>query len=197
VWRWGSRIVVTASLVLCVLATALWARSFYVSEDVSVRHPTFGASAHSGKGGIRIGYNTLTYPSEESRQLAYKYRGEPFKYTRFSEGISRYPLFKNNRTFLHALGIGLDVGMAVIPGNIRSEYRFITLPYWAVVVMLAMAPIWQLVRALRRRRRPSPGHCPSCGYDLRATPERCPECGAVPPSPPNPPMRRAGRNGIL
>jgi hypothetical protein len=52
---------------------------------------------------------------------------------------------------------------------------------WPFVAAVASAgPLAYGVALLRRRRRVRKGCCPTCGYDLRATPERCPECGAVP-----------------
>ena len=42
--------------------------------------------------------------------------------------------------------------------------------------------LWGLVWVIARRKGHDPSHCPTCGYDLRATPQRCPECGTVPPA---------------
>jgi len=50
-----------------------------------------------------------------------------------------------------------------------------------VAGLLAILPTWCAIRFLIRwdRRRRRPGFCPSCGYDMCATPQRCPECGMV------------------
>jgi hypothetical protein len=56
---------------------------------------------------------------------------------------------------------------------------WIAIPFWELALLAALLPAVWIARRWRQRR-PPPGHCRVCGYDLRATPERCPECGAIP-----------------
>jgi len=60
----------------------------------------------------------------------------------------------------------------------QCTIAYLILPYWLLIAGSAVMPVWAMWR-WRRSVYPT-GFCPSCGYDLRATPDRCPECGAVP-----------------
>jgi hypothetical protein len=55
----------------------------------------------------------------------------------------------------------------------------LTIPLWQIVALSLLLPAAWLADARRRATQKPPGHCPTCGYDLRATPGRCPECGHV------------------
>jgi hypothetical protein len=56
--------------------------------------------------------------------------------------------------------------------------------YVGVFGLYPVLLLWGLAWLIARRKGHDPGHCPTCGYDLRATPQeggalldRCPECG--------------------
>jgi len=61
----------------------------------------------------------------------------------------------------------------------RLPYCALILPCWGIALTSVVLPVSVSVIAFRARRRQRQGFCPSCGYDLRATPDRCPECGTV------------------
>jgi hypothetical protein len=75
--------------------------------------------------------------------------------------------------FIGGAGFGFGYGAAI-----PVQHQFgLFLPPSLVVVAASGLAVYFRHRAKRSIRLP--GMCPSCGYDLRATPDRCPECGTV------------------
>lgn len=62
--------------------------------------------------------------------------------------------------------------------NAKRSYLF-SVPYWELSLISATPMLVLLYRKLRRHNlgRRAANLCPTCGYDLRASPMQCPECG--------------------
>jgi hypothetical protein len=59
-----------------------------------------------------------------------------------------------------------------------AETYFVERPFWIVIGLgLSLPVIWMRCQLRERRALRVIGCCKTCGYDLRASPDRCPECG--------------------
>jgi hypothetical protein len=112
-------------------------------------------------------------------------------------------------SFLNQIGLGYAEHNWVLDHRVpiakyRGHAHRAHAPYWALIPLFLSAglPAVRGAVAWRRRvRRAAAGRCPSCGYDLRATPQpggpllpRCPECGAAARTPtPQPAAHAAGQ----
>jgi hypothetical protein len=63
----------------------------------------------------------------------------------------------------------------VAEGELLSVRAF-GMPYWFITATFALLPALRIVRYFLSKEK-FMFQCPTCGYDLRATPDRCPECG--------------------
>jgi hypothetical protein len=76
---------------------------------------------------------------------------------------------------------GIVYSSSVEHDNTLTTWRCLVFPHWFAALVTAILPAIVLVRWRRDRRRVAEGRCETCGYDLRATPDRCPECGTLTP----------------
>jgi hypothetical protein len=167
------------SLLLCVAVCVLWVRSYLLGPD-TIGQRTWGPG--------RVGLDVKFMGAAVVRgRLAF---GSVT--THISGGSSAMPVPTATQFVYQRDGLSLDASVGQGRIGRFGGFDFHTLgliggssgwvafvPCWFAVLATGSVPTFSLIVRRRRaaRRRVLAGLCPSCGYDLRATPERCPECG--------------------
>lgn len=158
------------SLLVLLVAAAMWVRSYYWWDSAAWPTGTSNAlSVSSQFGGINI---LESYYVPHSRYFGFRPE-RPTKLGMSSFRCDPYRSYWRLDTANAILGFYYDY--------LPTLYRRLLIPYWAITLVFAVCPIaW----VLTCRRRHKVGCCIQCGYDLRATRDQCPECGMLARRPP-------------
>jgi hypothetical protein len=166
-----------ASLLLMLAVAAMWVRSFAVS-DHWINQYRCENTAHTNSFASRSGSITLAMTSDErvsSAVGAFDNLSTDRLHCEHFTGLAELPdhWYECFNTFFY------DRIDARDGQQNRLRLIQVTFPHWLLILLTAIIPAVRLAVAMRARRRRSTGRCKTCGYDLRATPERCPECGTA------------------
>jgi hypothetical protein len=173
--RWLFNLAATVSALLLLVTAALWARGRYtwVDERVFVARPN-GAERYNIWGlrntpfGV-TGFLTLAVPFDPAMPRYEAVRTFAADRASFNQFFAPYG----------ARGAA-GVWWVTIPDRRHYQWHgLFHVPHWTLALLTSIVPTTWLVRRWRRRQRLTAGRCLTCGYDLRATPDRCPECGAA------------------
>jgi hypothetical protein len=164
------------SLLLFLASGALWLRSYFVRDLVSFGRP--GENCHVAQS--ILGRVHLLSNLDGGCSGGYDYRDDPLaKGAIWNGGMSGYPVTPQwHFGFIVQQYTRYHMDF-VMSGGFTTSHRLIVVPYWFPTALFAVAPAIWFRRTRRGLHRKMAGHCPKCGYDLRATPDRCPECGNI------------------
>jgi hypothetical protein len=169
------------SLLLCAATLALWVRSGWWVEHVrhaqaipNPTNPTLLPTHYIGstRGCLLYIFRWEAPPPEARRIYQRPHRPDGIDFRSLANEFASSPT--GSPASLGTPSSPLGFGYAT---DRSGRLRTIWLPHWFLALLFAILPALHLRAAIRSRRRGRAGHCPRCGYDLRATPERCPECG--------------------
>ena len=184
------------SLLLCVATASLWVRSYFKS-DLLTDYFFRPSGDHllqvwpilrSSRGGISLRINTSHVAGPARPYPSDRWQVGPATDYPVSARLSPYyapghiPLTRQWRWQFAGFEFSHFAEVPAGTTTVSDTYWNLTTPLALWVVLFLLAPAAWLKRHVRRRKqshRTSTGRCPSCGYDVRATPDRCPECGVT------------------
>jgi hypothetical protein len=154
-------------LLLCMAATGLWVRSYWTADAWGWSREKKVIQAGLARGRLRVD-TTLLGDEGGTWSSAWTFAHAAYPAPR-DPPTSRLPATVWN------------LGFAAVHQSRPRQFdsRLVLVPLWLPTLTLA-ALSWSFRRFaqhLLRQDRLRARHCPSCNYDLRATPDRCPECG--------------------
>jgi hypothetical protein len=178
--QWSS--VLTVALLLpCLAVGGVWVRSHWVRDWVRFQ------SVHGGAAFCRDRAEVLTHPGVlyvalyRTRYAADSTPGLREREAR-DDGVrwDTLDLREWNPQFAtraQRMGFMYQQGGSTLGAGFATTH--VAAPFWALALATGVVPVARVVRRALRQRVRRRGVCPSCGYDLRASPDRCPECGEV------------------
>lgn len=176
------------SLALFVATVVLWVRSRGHLEQVRIRYARWPKADQSRRVHVIFSWysNTLRLRVIDSALTPDHFRG--WSNERLDDFRERRPPglrveFDGEDVTREMNGYRPGFAARYYPDTDRppaygDQYVLAVRPWLPTLLSAALPAIWmyRFVRTRRARRR---SVCPTCGYDLRATPDRCPECGTV------------------
>jgi hypothetical protein len=171
------------SLLLCLASVALSVRSYYVTDwyerhwlaetiEADGRRVDQSWRVWTVRGRLCFHFKRHVWTSAWLKRLVPLYSSSGWTYER------REPRFTFDAgprdTLWQRIGFH---------GQRKSEVNtsfnhWARIPLWLPTALLAVGPaLWTFRHGGKHRT----GYCATCGYDLRATPDKCPECGTTSP----------------
>ena len=170
------------SLVLCIGVVALWVRSYWTEDELLYQTHTPGGllwqvSSIWGRTEFWWGRDPLPLPNPRFRAFTEGLAPEVTSWPLDAEPEHKFACFVLARTTLRHAIPNTPAPWGKPSPMISMPWFVVTSPHWVIALLTSLLPIAAALRLWSRRRRIQSGCCPSCGYDVRATPDRCPECG--------------------
>jgi hypothetical protein len=190
--------VVALSLLLCLSTAALWAWSYrsgmvflwvrtslYFDSAGEQVGGSEGGGVHIdiARGGVLYHYNLI--PEYKVRDMVHVDVVDPphkridswrFEFDSFPSPENQpLPESITHSSRLFEWGFYGSINW----GPKQEHWIEVQVPLYVFVIAFAILPGYWLLRRYRRRHRLKNELCATCGYDLRATPDRCPECGTA------------------